>query len=68
MKKLLCLMAFLALFLAGCSTQSDVWKHPTMYKNWDHLKFSWYGYENPTKETGVKSQDQDWWGNPVEGP
>lgn len=70
MKKL-CLVAFVALFLAGCGTpsqRSDFWKHPTVYKNWDHLKFSWFGYRNPTTETGQKSQDQDWWGTPVEGP
>jgi hypothetical protein len=71
MKKLLCLMAFIALFLAGCGTpaqQSEFWKHDTQYKNWDHLKFSWYGYEKPTSETGQKSQAQEWWGEDIEGP
>ena len=70
MKKL-CLLAFVALFLAGCGTpaqQSEFWKHPTVFKNWDHLKFSLWGYQNPTTETGQKSQEQDWWGEPVEGP
>ena len=69
MKKLLCLMAFLALFLAGCATpspQSEFWKHPTVYKNWDHLKYSWWGYQKPTAETGQKSQEQDWWGEPIQ--
>jgi hypothetical protein len=33
-----------------------------MYKNWDHLKYSWTGYKNPTAETGEKSAGQGWWG------
>ena len=71
MKKLLCLMAFLGLFLAGCGTaeeRAEFWKHDTMYKNWDHMKFSWSGYLNPTQKTGEESQDQGWWGKPIEGP
>jgi hypothetical protein len=69
MKKLLCLMAFIALLLGGCGTaeeRAEFWKHDTMYKSWDHLKFSWYGYEKPTAETGQKSQDQGWWGKTIE--
>ena len=69
MKKLLCLMAFIALFLGGCGTpaqQSEFWKHPTVYKNWDHLKFSTAGYENPEPDVAEKSKEQGWWGIPVE--
>jgi len=68
MKKL-CLVAFIALFLAGCGTsaqQSEFWKHDTVYKSWGHLGFSWFGFKNPTAETGQKSQDQGWWGIPIE--
>ncbi len=70
MKKL-CLVAFLALFLAGCGTtaqHSEFWKHPTVFKSWDHLVFSWFDYRAPTAETGEKSQEQEWWGEPIEGP
>lgn len=71
MKKLLCLVAFLALFLAGCMTTqqtSEFWKHPTVFKSWDHLAFSWFNYRNPTAETGEKSQEQGWWGEEIAGP
>jgi hypothetical protein len=59
------LVFLLGLFLAGCSHlggQSEFWQHDSMYKNWDHTKFSIYGYQNPTVETGTKSQEQAWWG------
>ena len=64
MKKLLALL-FLSIFLMGCGAaarQSEFWQHDTMYKNWDHLKYSWYGYKNPTAQTGKESHDQGWWG------
>lgn len=66
--KRLCLLTFIMLlFLAGCGAvrQSEFWQHDTMYKNWAHLRYSWYGYKNPTLETGIESQGQDWWGIPV---
>jgi len=64
MKRLL-LLLLLGFFLSGCGAaarESEFWKHDSVYKNWDHLKYSWWGYENPTKETGKKSLDQGWWG------
>lgn len=67
MKKLL-LLLILGVFLAGCGTaakRSEFWEHDAMYKNCDHLKFSIYGYMNPTKETLKKSQEQGWWGIPI---
>lgn len=65
--KRLCLLIFMGLFLAGCGAarQSEFWQHDTMYKNWSHLGYSWYGYKNPTLETGIQSQEQKWWGIPV---
>lgn len=68
MKKLV-LLLFLCMFALGCGTaakQSELWEHSTMYKNWDHLRFSWCGYKKPTPETGKKSHEQGWWGIPVE--
>lgn len=70
MKRLLWL-AVLGLFLAGCgkaAQESQFWEHETMYANWDHLGFSWYGYKNPTKETAKESVAQKWWGNQIPGP
>lgn len=64
MKKLLVLL-FLGMFLMGCgaaATQSEYSKHSSMYRSWDHLKYSWTGYKNPTAETQKKSQEQGWWG------
>lgn len=63
MKKVLFLIAG-ALLLAGCS-QPGYFQHDTMYKNWDHMKFSWYGYNNPSEDVAEKSMEQDWWGYDV---
>jgi hypothetical protein len=70
MKKLI-LITLTALFLSGCGTaaqRSEFFEHKTMYKNWDHLKYSWSGYKNTTPEAAEKSQAQDWWGIPVTEP
>ncbi len=58
-------LILIGLFLAGCGTaakESEFWEHSTMYKNWDHLRYSWYGYKNPTLKAGKESVDQKWWG------
>mgnify|MGYP000552832719 CR=1 FL=1 len=64
MKKAIVLVMF-ALFLTGCSgaaKQSEFWEHDTMYKNWDHTKFSWSGYKNLTEQDKQESNEQRWWG------
>ncbi len=64
MKKAIVLI-LMALFLASCSQkmmQSEFAQHDTMYKNNDHMKFSMFGYRNPTAEDGQKSVEQGWWG------
>lgn len=63
MKKLF-LMAALGFFLSGCGSlsQSEFCKHDTLYKNWDHLKYSWGGYKECKSSDSEKSQDQGWWG------
>ncbi|MFO7712817.1 hypothetical protein [Desulfosarcina sp.] len=63
MKKMVVLI-FLALFLASCgqsAVRSEFLQHDTMYRNWDHMKFSWFG-NNPTAEDLEKTADQKWWG------
>lgn len=64
MKKVIVLIV-MALFLASCSgslVQSEFMDHDTLYKNFDHLKFSWFGHRNATAEDQQKSIDQQWWG------
>jgi hypothetical protein len=64
MKKLI-LTGIIALFLAGCGAgarESGFWQHDTVYKNWDHLRFSWFGYTSPNAEVGKLSDEQNWWG------
>jgi hypothetical protein len=63
MRKLFCLVV-LVVFLGGCSgiEQSNFWRHDTMYKNSDHLKYSWCGYKDCKSSDSKKSKDQGWWG------
>ena len=64
MKRLIGLI-LLGLFLCGCGAaarESEFWQHDSLYKNEDHLKYSVWGYKNPTEESGEKSLDQEWWG------
>ena len=61
MKKLL-LLAVLSLFLFGCGAEM---RRGSSWKNWDHFKYSWSGYKNPTAETGKMSKEQGWWGKEI---
>jgi uncharacterized lipoprotein YajG len=64
MKKLV-LLVLLGAFLAGCgqpAARSEFWQHRTMYSSWDHMKFSWSGYTEPTQEDVRLAQEQGWWG------
>jgi hypothetical protein len=66
MKKLIGLVV-LGLFLGGCSygiEQSNFWKHDTMYKNSDHMKYSLCGYKDCKISYTKDTQDQGWWGIP----
>lgn len=57
------------LFLSGCGAaarESGFYQHDTMYRNWDHLKFSICGYKEVDKQEVQASKSQDWWGIPIE--
>ncbi len=59
------IIASLAFFLVGCghaARESEWFQHDSQFKNWDHTKFSLWGYRNPTPETMKKSGEQGWWG------
>ena len=66
MKKRLILL-ICALFLIGCvaAKDSEFNSHGTLYHNFDHFKFSCWGYKTPTAETYQKTVEQGWWGKPV---
>jgi len=64
MKKLL-ILVLLVMFLSGCGAaarESEFWQHGSIYKTWDHMRYSLQGYKNPSKETAKKSLEQGWWG------
>ena len=51
------------MIITGCS--SEFYKHDSIYKDWDHVKFSWWGYENPTADHAKMSTDRGWWGEEI---
>jgi hypothetical protein len=70
MKKKLLVLLGVGVCLAGCggASQSGVWEHPTLYRNVDHLRFSWGGHDDAGREDVKKSAEQGWWGKEVEVP
>ena len=68
MKRLIAAM-MMALFLSGCGAaarESGFYDHNTMYKNWDHLKFSVYGYQDIRPKAVDQSRVEEWWGKAIE--
>jgi hypothetical protein len=56
------------IFLYGCGAaarESGFYQHNTMYRDFDHLKFSIYGYKQVDQKEARLSREQDWWGIPV---
>lgn len=65
------LVMMAVLFLAGCGAsarESGYYEHNTLYKSWDHMKFSWGDYKNADQKDGQKSKDEGWWGVTVQVP
>ena len=64
----LVLLVFIGMFLVGCAgtaKEAGFCAHPTMYKNGDHLRFSWWGYKAPSEAACRKTVEQGWWGVPI---
>jgi hypothetical protein len=62
MKKLVFLV-LAGLLIAGCS--AEFYQHDTLFKNWDHVKFSWWEYKSPTADHAKMSAEQNWWGKAI---
>jgi hypothetical protein len=59
----------MVLFLAGCGAaarESGFYEHNTMYRDWDHLKFSMWGYKSVEPKEIQASKTQEWWGKTIE--
>jgi hypothetical protein len=54
------LFCFSVILMAGCT--SEFYKHDTVFKNWDHIAYSWWGYKDPSPETCEQSTMQGAWG------
>ncbi len=59
------------LFLAGCGAaarESGYYDHNTLFKSWEHMKFSLCGYKQVGPNEAQKSKEEGWWGVTVDGP
>ena len=64
MKKLLALLIVSAC-VAGCGTaakKSELWEHDSIYKNWDHMRFSLGGHKEVIQAEAKQSVEENWWG------
>ena len=61
MMKILIILFMIIAVCAGCGSlakESEFWQHDSHFKNWEHMKFSLWGYKNCTDETAKKSMEQ----------
>jgi len=57
-------------FLAGCGAaarESGFYDHSSMYRDWEHFKFSAWGYKKVEPKEAKLSKEEDWWGKTVQG-
>ena len=67
MKRFILVLIAVGILLGGCAASKEGFsRRGPSWKNWDHFKYSWSGYKNPTVETGKMSEEQGWWGIPIE--
>ncbi|MHB8907371.1 MAG: hypothetical protein ACYDAA_00635 [Syntrophales bacterium] len=62
-------VTLMALFLSGCGAaarESGFYDHNTMYRDWDHARFSMWGYKAPDQKVAKESKTDDWWGKTVQ--
>lgn len=64
-------VTLMVLFLFGCGAaarESGYYEHNTMYRDWEHWKFSMWGYKSVDQKEIQLSKEEDWWGKifPVE--
>lgn len=72
MKKTI-LITLMLVFFAGsafsCPIYDNYWEdflsHETMYADFNHLCFSWFGYLDPLPDDYFESCAFQWWGEPV---
>jgi hypothetical protein len=68
-KKLAVSIIALMLFggLQGCSSSNcnRFESHSSIWKNWHHAYFSYFGYKNPNPEDVKRSVEEGWWGCPI---
>ena len=63
MKKLLVIV--MVLMISGCAAaikESELGKHGSIYKDMNHLWFSWVGYRDVDQNDVNKSMTRGWWG------
>lgn len=65
MKRLLIVLV-LCMYLAGCGAtakNSGFYEHDSIYKDWGHLWFSWYGHKKCDPNVAQDKQKiKNWWG------
>jgi predicted small lipoprotein YifL len=65
------LVLVLAVAVAGCGLKAGRDYKPQaegpqpLYKNMDHVWFSWFGYKKVTPQDAKQSGSENWWGSEV---
>jgi hypothetical protein len=65
---LVLLLIFVMICPTGCATaqKSEFGKHPTVWASGEHFWYSVQGYKNNNVKDYFYSQNEHWWGEPVE--
>jgi predicted small secreted protein len=65
------LVLVMAVAVAGCGLQAGRDYKPQaeapqpLYKDLDHVGFSWFGYKKVTAQDAKQSSEENWWGSPI---